>query len=227
MKLCLKWELSNAGQSEAQAQADVEGRHNRDKFTAEIFILGGSKSSRDKIKIFISSLLFYIRLLNPAWKDTQNNYVCHGKNTREDNCPLLRLISLIPLCLIPPPPPALLGVWGRSCFSNYTTLLGIFETEDSSEIEMMLFIPDLCPKCVSVQNPLSIPWVLFPTSDPTVLYPLETKQLNHVLLQLSPLRCTMSLCSAKHWEMFCFTSGNEWKMKQKIFKKFTRDPLGL
>lgn len=225
MKLCLKWELSNAGQSEAQAQADVEGRHNRDKFTAEIFILGGSKSSRDKIKIFISSLLFYIRLLNPAWKDTQNNYVCHGKNTREDNCPLLRLISLIPLCLIPPP--ALLGVWGRSCFSNYTTLLGIFETEDSSEIEMMLFIPDLCPKCVSVQNPLSIPWVLFPTSDPTVLYPLETKQLNHVLLQLSPLRCMMSLCSAKHWEMFYFWKRVKNETKQKIFKKFTRDPLGL
>lgn len=174
MELCLKWELSNTGQSEAQTQADVEGRHNRDKFTAKIFILGGSKSSKDKIKIFLSSLLFCIRLLNPAWKDTQNNYVCHRKNIREHNCPLLRLISLIPLRLTFPR--TLLGVSRSAPRSNYTTLLGIFETEDSSEIEMIVFFPDLCPKSVLVQNPLSILWVLFPTSHLTVLYHIETKQ---------------------------------------------------
>lgn len=123
------------------------------------------------------------------------------------------------------PPRALLVVARSAPRSNCITLLGIFETEDSSEIEMILFLPDLRPKSVLVQNPLSILWVLFPISDLTVLYPLETKQLYHILLQLSPLRHMMSLCLAKHWEMFHFSIVSRSKTKQKVFKTLLEIPL--
>lgn len=84
---------------------------------------------------------------------------------------------------------------------------------------VILFILYLCLKQLSVQDPWSIPWVLSPLWDlgSSSAPPAQGEQLDYALLQLSPLRCMMSSCPDKCWEMFHFSLVSKSKAKE-VFK---------
>lgn len=77
--------------SEAETQADLDRRHNRDKFVADILSWVGVTMVKTKSKCpYLPCSLTADFLILP--EDTQKNYLCRGTSIGKDSCPLLQLI---------------------------------------------------------------------------------------------------------------------------------------
>lgn len=154
LELWLKWELSNTEQSEAETQADLDGRHNRDKFAANILSGVGVTAGKTKLKYpYLPCSLTVDFLILP--EDIQKNYLCRRTSIREDSCPLLQLIWLISLhhpFFFFSPPLRERREWSH--YSNHIALLSYLWNRKismkKSKSEILLLIPDLCLKHFSV-----------------------------------------------------------------------------